>query len=221
MIVCYLLKGEIMETIQLSTKSCETTFNVDGNILVLFIITGGIPAIQFDDYSFRQSYPSIPKWSDENFIYQDTDDNGKFIQSHYSHQDPNNIQGPTFDVLPNGLEDVKAFLDKHLPLKQLREKRFSQLPIREEIKSKPVLDKEEHTKVTCYLNLRKNYIPPVTFSPKIYGGRCDDRIVLFSDWWKKTQSIFNPLFDSEIKWEDLDEQKYVEICNHLKEYKGE
>ena len=210
--------GFAMKIEQINTTSCYTIYDVDGTKLRLFIITGGTPAIEFaDDYSFCQRYPSFEHWSDK---YYHRYNGSTVINSYYDHQDPNNIQGPKFeDVLPHGLKDVEKYLKKNLPLRNLRYKRHDRLPIRTVIKSKRVHDKDEGTYVTCELNLlSKHYVPLVTFNSKVYSGRCDKKIVLFNDWWKKSQEIFNTIFDSGKVWETLSEEEYETIVEHLSKF---
>ena len=203
----------------IETSSCESVYEVDNHKLRLYIITGGTPAIEFaDDYSFCERYPAIEKWSDKHY-------HGKYdsrmLYSYYDHQDRNKPQGPTFEeVLPNGLKDLEAYLQKYVPLHKCRNERYKGLPISGVIRSKRVHDKQEHTFVTCELDLsRKHYIPPVTFNSGCYCGRFDEKIILFNEWWKKTSKIFNHLFDTNRTWESLSETEYKEVCNHLNEWK--
>lgn len=191
---------------QIETSSCSTNFSIGDVEFELWIITGGSPCLAFADYSFDERYPKVEMWSNEHFH------SGNI--SHYDHQDIDHIQGPTITVLPNDLEDVKSFLRKYLPLRELRFKRIGGLPIKNFIKSNTVLDKENSTRVHCELDLRR--ISPVTFNSYAYCGRCSEKIILFSDWWKKTLSIFDPLFSSSKNWEDLTEEQYQEIVEHLK-----
>lgn len=200
-----------MKIKQLSTSACQSTFDVDGHELRLWIITGGTPALAFTDYSFDRRYPSLPEWSNTHYHNK----NGK---SWYDHQDPDNVQGPTFDVLPNGLQDVEQFLRDNVPLRELRQARINGLPYRSRFVSRKVRDKEEHTLVHCELNLTRAYVPPVIFLSKAYAGRCDGKIVLFDEWWKKTQSLFNTLCDTNKTWESLSDKEYDTLVKHLKEY---
>jgi hypothetical protein len=198
---------------QVRTASCSTDYIVNGHKMILWIITGGTPALAFDDYSFIAQYPSIEKWQDHHYhgLY-------RCSYSYYDHQDPNKPQGPTFeDVLPNGISDLEAYLTKYLPLRELRKKRFDGLPVHGKLQSKKVKDVDEHTWVTCDIDIELNRLSPVTFNSRTYGGRCDKKIVLFNDWWKKVQKVMNPLFDSGKDWETLTEEQYQDICKHLLE----
>lgn len=203
---------------QLSTSACETIYEVNGQKLRLFIITGGTPAIEFaDDYSFTQRYPTVEKWTDKHFRARDF---GNEQVCCYEHQSKI-PQGPTFEeVLPHGLKNLKKYLDTNVPLRELRMLRHSGLPIKGVIQSKRVKDTEDQVYVTCDINfLHSHYIPPVTFSSRIYCGRLEEKISFFSPWWKKTMKLFNRLCDANAKWETLSEEQYQTLCNHLKEYK--
>jgi hypothetical protein len=205
-----------MKLTQISTSACSTIYQIDGIPdvqLRLFIITGGTPALEFTDYSFCERYPSLEKWANKHYCLS------KDKVTHcYIHQDPNNLQGPTVDDFPNGIQTVIDFIDKHLPLRALRIKRHSALPINV-IKSKRVLDKQEHTYVSAAINMSmSHYISPVVFNSAVYGGRCEEKIVLFPEWWKKAQKLLNNLFDANKNWEDLTEEQYQSVYNLLNEY---
>jgi hypothetical protein len=104
--------GGEMNIKQVRTSSCETIYDVkyQGEVyrLRLWVIVGGTPALGFDDYGvFKRFVPSNnvrQKW-----LSRDPD------KGRYPPQNPDNIQGPTFDVLPNGLADVEKFLLEFLP----------------------------------------------------------------------------------------------------------
>jgi hypothetical protein len=94
---------------QVSTSPCETTYRVQYKgatyDLRLWIIVGGTPALCFADYKGpAQRYPKVEKWS---FW-----DKGRKA---YLHQDVHLIQGPTFDVLPDGIESVEKYLEYAMP----------------------------------------------------------------------------------------------------------
>lgn len=96
-----------MDIKQISTASCETVYDVEygGETyrLRLWIIVGGTPALAFADYTGgTKRFPSLEKWA-------------SWDKGRYPHQNPDDVQGPTFDVLPNGLADVKKFLVEFLP----------------------------------------------------------------------------------------------------------
>jgi len=103
--------------VQVSSKSCETVYRVGDQLVRLWIITGGTPALAFDDYGFIERFKlADPRWSDEHW-------NG----ARYDHQTPGNIQGPTFDVLPGGEATVVDFVARNLPNKRIRERRHKAL----------------------------------------------------------------------------------------------
>lgn len=98
---------------QVRTSSCETIYDVEfqGETyrLRLWVIGGGTPALGFADYGISKRFvPSEEmrqKWSG-------------WERGRYPHQDPNNIQGPTPNVLPNGLADIEGFLFEYVPKRE-------------------------------------------------------------------------------------------------------
>lgn len=95
---------------QISITSCETIYEVgyEGETyrLRLWVIRGGGPALGFADYGIIKRFVPTEKVQQKWTGWD---------KGHYPHQDPDNIQGPTFDVLPNGLADVQEFLLEFLP----------------------------------------------------------------------------------------------------------
>jgi len=170
----------------IKTSSCESTYEVDGVKLRLWVITGGEPAMSFEDYSFSKRYPIIDKRWQAKW-------NGRY--PHQIGQNP--IQGPAFDILPKGIKSVKEYLEDNIPLKELREKRFFSLPIQKSICSKGFKDKENHTIVKFKINLQKHYISPLIAQSNAYCGRCDDEIEKYApEVFKKYAAFANPLFDN-------------------------
>jgi hypothetical protein len=97
---------DITKIKQIKTSACRTSYDVDGLIIGLWIITGGTPAIEFEeDITFSQRFPiKDEKWTNKNW-------NDEIIR--YIHQIGKKIQGPTYDVLPNGLKDIEKFIHKN------------------------------------------------------------------------------------------------------------
>jgi len=96
---------------QLSTSSCETIYEVRRGeelyLLRLWIIVGGTPALAFEDRKGpEKQYPDRKLWR------------GPYKNGYYSHQDTENPQGPTLDVLPEGAVTVAEFLEEAIPLRQ-------------------------------------------------------------------------------------------------------
>jgi len=211
--------GENMDIKQLKTSACETTFEVDGEQIRLWIIVGGTPALGFSDYApYEQRYPSLEKWASNHFNSR----KNLYGSCYYDHQDPKNVQGPLLDVLPDGEKSLEAFLNTFLPRKQLCMRRYNMLPFKDSIQSKKVRDKCDHTYAYANLELRRYILSPVTISSAIYAGRCEKKLVLFPEWWQKTAAIINPLFDRCVStlptWDSLIEEEYQEFVNQLKEY---
>jgi hypothetical protein len=122
---------------QVRTSSCETTYDVGRDSA----------ALSFADYGcikrFALSDEMRQKWSGWDGL-------------RYFHQNPDNIQGPTFDVLPNGLADIEGFLLEFLPKRK-----------------EAVAKAEERNRLrTLGLNLDKETWPKreSEIEPRILGG---------------------------------------------------
>jgi hypothetical protein len=193
---------------QLLTSACETLYDVDGKVLRLWIIVGGTPAVAFTNYSFTQRYPVVEKWSQKNWSDKDIK---------YAHQDKSNIQGPTFDVLPNGEASLYEYLKETTPLKKLREQRRSELPYVCSIKSTRFHDKDNRCYFHCELRINDRGISPVTASSSCYAGRCEHEIQKYaSQWWKDAVNLFNPIFDKgHSNYEELSEEDFQTIKRFL------
>ena len=192
-----------MKINQINTTSCTTTYIVNGIKLRLWIITGGTPALSFEDYDYTQRYKPVEKWSSKHYNH------GK-----YDHQEYNCIQGPTFDVLPNGIEDVKMFIKEHLPKKKLRDKRFDELPFRGELHSRRIHDKDNYCYSYCVLRLKRNSVNMVLVESKYYSSSEDELIYLFPNKWVNLAKIMKKY--NNYKWEDLTEKQYNDICEAIK-----
>jgi len=212
-----------MNIIQLSTSSCQTIYRVDQYKILLWIITGGQPAMSFDDHTFTERFPiTDTRWAVEHTEWKRL--------NRYPHQDPKAMQGPTFDVLPEGRKTLVDFVAKNAPLLELREKRFGMLPdieafmhrsifCKNNIRSKRVHDAEERTYVTFKAELRNFRFGPVTASSASYSGRCEDKIAsLAPEWWKRYAAFVSPLCDANRgSYEKLTEEEFKQLCDLLTE----
>jgi hypothetical protein len=162
-----------MNITQVSTSSCLTTYKVDNHILFVSIVVGGEPLLSFMDYSFSERYPIKDKrWTVPHALWAKN--------NCYLHQiDQNPIQGPTYDVLPEGIETIRKFLDKYLPLKKLRKERVEKIELLHVrngfvINSRKFLDRENRTKV--YFEIRIDRFSPIVACSNAYWGRCEEEI---------------------------------------------
>jgi hypothetical protein len=208
---------------QLSTRTCETVYDVDGVLIRLWIIAGGIPAIDFDSWGFTKRFPIVEKWSDENYIG---------VENRYKHQERINLQGPTFEVLPNGEQDILDYIKENLPKRDLCLNRANELiSILQgkntklyadgwgmKLESKGKRDKEEHTIARASWCIRPTYISPIGINSAIYGGFVEIKIELFSKWWKEAKDLINHLSWSNFYWHDITEEKYQAIKAHVEKF---
>lgn len=99
---------------QIETSSCKTIYEI-GPWQVCLQITcyTGVPTLQFMDYTrgcfARFDTAEHKRWNRTNW---DSD------KGCYAHQNPDNIQGPTFHDLPNGLKDIEKFLLDYVPKRE-------------------------------------------------------------------------------------------------------
>lgn len=99
-----------MDIIQVSTSVGHTIYKVGDHTLRLWIITGGQPALALQDNTCTQTYPiKDTRWTMEHWKIRMCDG----CYGCYDHQDPTNIQGPTFDVLPDGAKSIYDFLAQY------------------------------------------------------------------------------------------------------------
>ena len=140
------------------------------------------------------------------------------------------MQGPTFDVLPEGRKTLEGFVERNLPLRNLRAERFAKLPVParmlhgepcwgNKIVSHRIHDKDNFTFVRFEVLLRSMRFGPVTANSTVYSGRCDSEIAkLAPAWWKKFAAFANPIADSDRDfYEKLTDSEYQQLCDLLTE----
>lgn len=192
--------------------SCETVYQVGERVIRLWIITGGTPALGFDMTPFENRFPKVEKWGNNHWLNKEV---------RYDHQISGHIVGPRVeDVLPGGWSDFWVFYDANISILNLWEKRWSVVSGYFPILSKKVLDKVERTFVIAKVDpaWSKFYVSPVTFTSKVYCGRCDEKIVLFSSWWVKAQGVLNrPRVNTSVRWDELSDLEFMEIVELFEE----
>lgn len=219
-----------METpVQIRTSSCETIYKIGEHEIVLWIITGGTPALDFVNWGYTKRYPiKDRRWVEVDFEKEGFPRTGNFISTngiyHYKHQNPMNIQGPTLDVLPEGEKTLDDFLCEMLPKKELRESRLAQFPVKT-VKSKRYHDKEDHCFFYLLTDVQYGKVSPVAVISAIYCGRMDEKITLpcVAQSWKDLDAFANPLFDSHLnsgKVLTLDDLTEDQFQTFLKLYVG-
>ena len=194
--------------IQLSTTSCETIYSVGGVKVRLGMIVGGTPALSFYDHSYTVRFPKVEQWN--------SDKHWNKAEGKYDFQNANNIQGPTYDVLPEGIVTLQKFVEINTAKKDLAEKRYENLPIGESIFSKRVLDKEDRRYVQAKLEITRRCFSPVGMT---YGDK--NQIHLLPSWWKKADEVFGDIFKKHMyntTWDELTEEEYQSIVKMLDIY---
>jgi len=194
---------------QVSTSACETVYDVNGILVKLWTITGGEPAIAFGDYSYMQRFPIKDiRWINNNWIIE---------ERRYKHQDPNNIQGPTVNVLPNGVNTLINFVEKYHPLKKLKVERMKALPFMGNIRSKPYKDKESIT-FHCEACLDRYGVSQVQTISKHYKHIDPEKIAIAHPWWKKYSDFLLSISIKEsIGYEQFSESQFSSLVTFLHE----
>lgn len=195
---------------QVSTSSCKTIYDVGGVKVELYIIVGGIPALSLDgNYGYTVRFPKVEKW--DSYKHWDKE------SEHYDFQNSNNIQGPTYEVLPEGIVTLQKYVKTMTARKDMAKSRYENLPIQETIISKRVLDKEYRNYVQAKLDIHRVRFSPVVLT---YGSR--DQIHLLPSWWKKAHEIFTGAFNKHrsegITWDVLSEEEYQSMVRMLDIY---
>lgn len=117
--------------VQISTSSCNTTYQIGKHRVLLWAIVSGEPALDFTCYGYSERYPiKDTRWMGNDYSKPGIPETGNWDSKNscFIHQDPKNPQGPTFDILPNGVDTIYEFLDKNVPIKELREFRTESFP---------------------------------------------------------------------------------------------
>ena len=205
----------VPKTDMTGTKTCESFYDIMGERIQLWMITGGTPALAFaDDYSFTERFPKVEAWGDKHWNM----DTGR-----YDHQDPNNVKGPTYDVLPNGKWTLINYAQRNIPLKKLREERFKALPIYGKLISKGYQDKVSGVRVRFTTHIDKRDFDPVKVESRYYKGDPIELIARAKGWWGKYAEFINPVFlynrdrYGNAHIEDLDQEDFDQMLVLLRE----
>jgi hypothetical protein len=206
---------DITNVQRLTSGACEAVYRmeVDGTPvrLRLWIIIGGTPALAFDNYSYTARFDKVEKFSNANW-------NGN-CYNHQTRVKFGNVDfPPSFEDLPNGMQDVHAFLQHAFPLRAKRDARMAELPQTYQIRSRRVHDREERTYVWAKIDVRDYGVAPVTFESAVYDGRCEDKIAMFPWYWQLAQSVCNPIFDRHdgtSAWESLSDSEFQQVKDAL------
>lgn len=197
---------------QLSTKTCETVYRVNGQTVRLWIITGGTPALDFSDYGFTKRYPEIERWNNTHWI-------GK----RYDHQDPQNIEGPTAaEVLPNGEQDLIDFVTEFAPIREKRLDRYNSLPTHNHT-SPRFHDQNNGCYFRASLSFRPHYVGGVTVDSSCYCGPGREEIEQFGNKaWHNLAVILDQVntarYDSPRSggWESLSDEEFDKVVQAIK-----
>jgi hypothetical protein len=202
------------EVEQISGTACESRFKVQlgqnwSIVLRLWIVTGGTPALAFDDYSYTRRFPVVERYSNAHW-------NGR----EYQHQTRDGWgiipvdQTPSFDDLPNGLQDVQDFLAHALPLRAKRDARMAELP-KGTIRSRRMHDKENRTYVQAEIKISEHGVSRIGTSTR-YSGGLSHVYHLLPVEWRMAYNVCNTIFHNGTSaWEQLTDQQFAEVKSAL------
>jgi hypothetical protein len=226
-IYSYKHEGMIMQIERIKGSSCETFFNVNGEILRLYVITGGTPALAFEDHSFSHKYPiTDTRWTTSEFK-NPSPATANCKKPRYTFQGmdtpDNEIQGPGVEVLPEGEDTVAQYLEQYVPLRNLRRDRYESLPFKEALVSRLFHDKEEY----CYYHLKVDINDRyVSSALKVSNHSCGDpdSFEPKQKWWQEYNSVVQQL-SSEIGkicpcYEELTESQFNRYREVLSRFNG-
>jgi hypothetical protein len=234
------------QVIQKSTEACESSLQViyKGRPydLRLWVICGGEPAIDFESGGFAKRYKQLQKygigkfesflWTNDRKLVKEDQLHDRYhyryAGSKYAHQEfdaSGNLnlvvkQGPTIADI-GGARALKRYLDKHVPLRAERLRRWGMIQETLRVTSHTVTvisprfrDSDECCYLRARLELRSNHLPPVTAESSAYSGRCDEQIAKFATPdWKAAQAFFTTAFDHNKEWETLTEKEFeLALC---------
>jgi hypothetical protein len=203
---------------ELETDICETIYLVDGYEVRLWIIVGGTPALDFyrtrdtgeSNGGFTQRYPIVEEWAE--FIKPKPTLGGR-ERGRFRHQDPKNIQGPKFDVLPNGEADLIAFVSQNKANMELRNQRYYNLP---EIlfESPRYHNTEDQYYFRARYEARLNFIGGVIIDAAHMIGQPGTELQEYGG--KTWQDLAKTLAKYRREgWYDLTDDEYQEIVNAI------
>ena len=195
-IYSYKHEGMIMQIEKISGSSCETLFNVNGEIIRLYIIIGGTPALAFEDHSFSQVYPvKDTRWRTSEFVSVPNPTNNhkkpRYVFQGLDTPD-DEIQGPEMDVLPEGEATVIQFLEHYVPLRNLRRNRYESLPCKGNLRSKRFHNKEEKYYYYLTLEISQSLLSSITMT----SGYSFGQITYFEEgqeWWAEYASVLRDI----------------------------
>ena len=200
---------------QVATTTCTTIYDVDGEKVELSMIVGGEPMLRLQgDYFYSERYPKVEAWSSDKYW-----DKEKGL---WNFQDPNNIQGPTYDVLPEGKTTIEKFVAKYVPRRNLTKARYDALPTKNNLTSERVngVPDDEGSSAVANLHIHPKGPDPV----KIIWGRRDRwrnaLITLFPEWWKRMYKLIGDAYSKfpQLEWADFTEEEYNTIVKMLHIY---
>ena len=211
-----------MKVQQISTSSCQTAYQVGDYRVNLWVIAEeGEPCLAFDDHSFSERFPVKDKrWTSD-----------KFWLGRYHHQDPDNMQGPTFEVLPDGEKTLINFVERNGPVHQTNKLRWTELVktaggmgyrgdglTNVRLVSRRIHDKANHSYGFMEADVNLHYFGRVLFSSSSFSGRPDYEIMEKNGkWWKEYADFITPLVDSNRRcYYKLTDEEYQQFLNLMK-----
>jgi hypothetical protein len=216
-----------MKVKQIKTTACTTRFDVDGETVELWIITGGTPALDFvPSYGFTERFPAVPKWGNDHWLgVSDGGDPAKFGPSRYSFQNPDDIRGPGFEVLPDGIRTLKAWFEKNKPLKDLRDKRYAEIVAiigGTDLLSRRLHSERNRSYFKCQFEpYNCNSVPSVLLKTGNYRyADKKDMAEKAPEAWNELEALMESINCKDRKyqfkgWQDLTEAQFAEVKKAL------
>ena len=195
-IYSYKHEGMIMQIERIKGSSCETFFNVNGEIIRLYIIIGGTPAIAFEDHSFSHKYPiTDTRWATSEFKdpFPVTANCKKPRYTFQGMDTPDNeIQGPGVEVLPEGEATVAQFLEHYVSLRNLRRDRYELLPFKGLLRSKRFHDKQESYYYYLTLEINESLLSSISKVSNHSSGQAT-YFEKGQEWWAEYASVLRDI----------------------------
>ena len=201
---------------EISTSGYQTTYDIDGTEVKVWIIAGGDTlglsiGIGFFSETYRFDVPENVQqmWSGDKF---------DSTTRSYHHQDPEKPRGPTLDLVPGGVEHVVKLVGEVKQSLETRKRRTDALNMFDGIKSRPVLS--SNNKIVQFVikqRSEKGLFPSLVIAGEYPWDKGVYEICLESSpsiEWRRLATILKD-FSFDDKVEDLSETGFWDLIAAL------